>query len=114
MISRLNDLVSYDSNLKVVLDLLEPAQIQLQEGVYELGRYQQRLDLDPQRLGEVEERLAAVHASARKHRVTPDELPHLLKAAAARLEELGHDGDGASLAKDEELARAQYCELAKR
>ena len=113
VISRLNDLVSCDSNLKVVLDLLEPAQIQLQEGVYELGRYQQRLDLDPQRLGEVEERLAAVHASARKHRVTPDELPHLLKAAAARLEELGHDGDGASLAKDEELARAQYCEHAK-
>jgi DNA repair protein RecN (Recombination protein N) len=96
-----------------VLDLLEPAQIQLQEGVYELGRYQQRLDLDPQRLREIEERLAAIHAAARKYRVTPDELPDLLKAAAEQLEELGHHGDGTSLAKDEEIAREQYRDRAK-
>ena len=29
------------------------------------------LDLDPQRLQEMEDRLAAVHAAARKYRVTP-------------------------------------------
>jgi DNA repair protein RecN (Recombination protein N) len=113
VISRLNDLMSCDSSLRVVLDLLEPAQIQLQEGVYELGRYQQRLDLDPQRLREIEERLAAIHAAARKYRVTPDELPDLLKAAAEQLEELGHHGDGTSLGKDEEIAREQYRDRAK-
>jgi DNA repair protein RecN (Recombination protein N) len=112
-ISRLGQLVSCDSNLQGVLDLLEPAQIQLQEGVYELGRYQQRLDLDPQRLQEIEERLAAVHGAARKYRVTPDELPDLLKTVAERLEELGHQVDGASLAKEEEIARGQYFEKAK-
>lgn len=114
VINRLNDLVSYDTNLRAVLDLLEPGQIQLQEGVYELGRYQQRLDLDPQRFREVEQRLAAVHAVARKHRVTPDELPDLLKTSAERLEQLGHDGDGAYLIQEEEIARGQYLELAKR
>ncbi|PTR13989.1 DNA replication and repair protein RecN [Nitrosospira sp. Nsp2] len=113
VISRLSDLVSCDSNLRVVLDLLEPAQIQLQEGVYELGRYQQRLDLDPQRLREIEERLSAVHAAARKYRVTPDELPDLLRAATDRLDELGHHGDGAALAEEEEIARGQYLEVAK-
>ena len=113
VISRLNDLVSCDSNLRTVLDLLEPAQIQLQEGVYELGRYQQRLDLDPQRLREIEERLSAVHAAARKYRVTPDELPDLLRAATDQLDELGQHGDGAALAKEEEIARRQYLEVAK-
>ena len=79
VISRLSQVLDCDSNLKVVLDLLEPAQIQLQESVYELGRYQQRLDLDPQRLQEIEDRLAAIHATARKYRVVPAELPDLLQ-----------------------------------
>ena len=113
VISRLGQLVGCDSNLRIVLDLLEPAQIQLQEGVYELGRYQQRVDLDPQRLQEIEDRLAAVHAAARKYRVTPDELPELLKTVTEQLVELGLHDDGASLANEEESARGQYLELAK-
>jgi DNA repair protein RecN (Recombination protein N) len=113
VISRLGQLVSCDSGLKVVLDLLEPAQIQLQEGVYELGRYQQRLDLDPQRLQEIEDRLTAVHAAARKYRVTSDELPELLKTVTEQLAELTLHGDGVSLAHEEENARRQYLELAK-
>ena len=112
VISRLGQLVSCDSNLRIVLDLLEPAQIQLQEGVYELGRYQQRVDLDPQRLQEIEDRLAAVHAAARKYRVTPNELPELLKTVTEQLAELGLHGDGASLANEEENARGKYLELA--
>jgi DNA repair protein RecN (Recombination protein N) len=112
VISRLSQLVSCDSNLRIVLDLLEPAQIQLQEGVYELGRYQQRIDLDPQRLQEIEDRLAAVHAAARKYRVTPNELPELLKTVTEQLAELGLHGDGASLANEEENARGKYLELA--
>ena len=81
VISRLHQMLDRDGDLKVVLDLLEPAQIQLQEGVYELERYQQRLDLDPRRLQEMEERLSAIHATARKYRVTPEELPELLNGS---------------------------------
>ena len=66
VISRLHNMVDCDINLKVVLDLLESAQIQLQAGVYELGRYQQRLDLDTQRLLEMEERLSAIPPAARQ------------------------------------------------
>jgi DNA repair protein RecN (Recombination protein N) len=113
VISRLDQLVSCDSSLRIVLDLLEPAQIQLQEGVYELGRYQQRVDLDPARLQEIEERLASVHAAARKYRVTPDELPELLKNVTEQLAELNLHGDGALLANEEENAKGQYLELAK-
>jgi DNA repair protein RecN (Recombination protein N) len=114
VILRLGQVLECDSSLKAVLDLLEPAQIQLQEGVYELGRYQQRLDLDPQRLQEIEARLAAVHATARKYRIVPDQLQELLRTVTERLEELGHKEDGESLARQEATARDEYLELAKK
>ena len=114
VISRLQGMRDYDSNLKTVLDLLESAQIQLQEAVYELGHYQQRLDLDPQRLQEMEQRLSAVHAAARKYRVTPDELPYLLGTFAARLEEFAQGGSGEVLAKEEATAKDEYLKLVKK
>ncbi|MDN5934976.1 MAG: DNA repair protein RecN [Nitrosospira sp.] len=114
VISRLHNLRDCDANLQVVLDLLESAQIQLQEGVYELARYQQRLDLDPQRLQEMEERLTAIHSTARKYRVTPAELADLLRTAAERLDELGQRGDGEALAREEATARDDYFKLARK
>jgi len=112
--SRLNGLLQYDTNLKGMLDMLESAQIQLQEVVYELGHYQQRLDLDPQRLQEMEERLSVVHAAARKYRVVPDELPNLLRTVKERLEEFSQGGNGEAMAKEEAIARDVYLKLAKK
>jgi DNA repair protein RecN (Recombination protein N) len=75
--SRLSAMVEYDAALKEVLETLEPAQIQLQETVYGLRHYQQRLDLDPQRLREVEARLDAVLTASRKYKFAPERLPAL-------------------------------------
>lgn len=113
VISRLHNLLDYDPNLQVVLDLLESAQIQLQEGVYELGRYRQRLDLDPQRLQEMEERLSAIHATARKYRVTSAELPDMLRILTERLEKFRARDDGEALAREEAIARDEYLKLAR-
>jgi len=112
--SRLKGLFQYDANLKSVLDLLDSTQIQLQEAVYELGHYQQRLDLDPQSLQEMEERLSEVHAVARKYRVSPDELPGLLKTVTERLEKFSQGGDGEAIAREEAVARDVYLKLAKK
>ncbi|HJT50892.1 MAG TPA: DNA repair protein RecN [Nitrosospira sp.] len=114
VVARVNQFVEYDDDLKGVLDLLEPAQIQLQEAVYELGRYQQRLDLDPQRLLQVEDRLAAIHAAARKYRVTPDELLDLLRTLTERLDELGYKDDREALAREEAEASSEYMKLAEK
>ncbi len=113
VISRLSHLLDCDNNLKPLLDLLESAQIQLQEAAYELGRYRQRLDLDPQHLQEVEERLAAIHGAARKYRVAPAELPVLLQTITDKLTGLGHKEDGEALAKEEAASLDEYLELAK-
>ena len=69
VIARLNNLVEYDAGLKEVLELLEPAEVQLREAAYSLRHYMQRLDLDPQRLAQCEQRLGEVHDAARKYRV---------------------------------------------
>jgi DNA repair protein RecN (Recombination protein N) len=112
VISHVHDLLRCDANLQAVFDLLESAQIQLQEAVYELSRYRQNLDLDPEQLAGLEERLSTIHAVARKYRTTPPELPELLAAASSRLEELDHGGDGEILAREEAAAREKYFQSA--
>jgi DNA repair protein RecN (Recombination protein N) len=104
VISRLKNLLDYDPKLKEVLDVLEPAQVQLQEAVYSLRHYQQRLDLDPKRLREAEQRLDAIHSAARKYRTEPEQLPAMLARARARLEELSLGGDADALRKLEAAA----------
>jgi DNA repair protein RecN (Recombination protein N) len=105
VIARLKNLVDYDPKLKEVLDVLEPAQVQLQEAVYSLRHYQQKLDLDPKRLRDAEQRMDAIHSAARKYRTEPEQLPEMLTKARTRLEELSLAGDADALKKFEEAAR---------
>ena len=114
VISHLKGLLQYDADLKGVLDMLDSAQIQLQETVYELERYKQGLDLDPKVLQEMEERLTAVHAAARKYRVVPDEIPNLLKIFTNKLDGLNQIGDGKAMIKEEAIAKDIYLKLAKK
>ncbi len=108
LLSRLNHLLEYDAQLKEVLDLLGSAEIQLQESVYSLRHYLQRLDIDPEKLRTAEQRLDEVHTCARKFRTTPEQLPELLAQWEARLEMLGGNGDSGDLLAKEEVAHAQY------
>jgi len=114
VISRLNNLLDYDPKLKQVLDVLEPAQVQLQEAVYALRHYQQKLDLDPKRLRETEQRLDAIHSAARKYRTEPEQLPEMLEKARTRLEELSLAGDADALRKLEHAAREACVAEAKK
>ena len=65
----------HDSSAQEVLDLLDAAEINLAEAGTSLRAVTESLDLDPQRLAEVERRLGAIHDFARKHRVPPRDLP---------------------------------------
>ena len=114
VIARLRNLVDYDPKLKEVLDVLEPAQVQLQEAVYSLRHYQQKLDLDPKRLRDAEQRLDAIHSAARKYRVDPEQLPELLVKARARLDELSLAGDADALRKLEAVAHDACVSEAKK
>ena len=112
VLSRLQAMVDYDPKLKDILDILEPAQIQLQETVYGLRHYQQRLELDPQRLRDVEARLDAVHTVARKFKLQIADIPERLEKLKARLAELAKGFDADALRKLEAQAQKTYQDAA--
>ncbi|MCV2216483.1 DNA repair protein RecN [Thauera sp. Sel9] len=109
---RLAALADIDPALADVRELLSSAAIQADEALHALRRYRDRLDLDPQRLAEIEGRIAAVTDVARKYRVAVDELPELLAQWQARLDTLEATADPARLAADEARARKAFDEAA--
>ena len=121
MLSRLSSLnvkiaklVDIDAELKPVIDALEPARIHLQEAVYALNDYLGRVELDPQRLREVEGRMEAIHSTARKFRVPPEDLPQEHESLAAQLRQLAQASDMEGLKAEEAKAEAVYREAAQK
>ena len=114
LVSRLNAAAAHDPALAAVVALLEPARVQLDEAARALRDYRRRLDLDPAELARIEERLAALHDTARKHRVRPDGLPALLASTKAALAELAAGCDAGErpdrllrVRRDAELERVE-------
>jgi DNA repair protein RecN (Recombination protein N) len=105
---KLGKLADIDSGLQPIVDLIEPARIQLQEAVYALNDYLDRVDLDPARLRTVEARMDAIHSAARKFRVQEDELPEEHTKLASRLAQLADATDLEGLRKQEEKLKAAY------
>lgn len=102
-------LVDYDIQLGAVAELLEGAGIQLAEAIETLRRYGEALDMDPQRRDWVEERLAAMQAVARKHRVSIDELPAQLEKLRAEHDDLSNAEErGKELQQEVRSAEQHY------
>jgi DNA repair protein RecN (Recombination protein N) len=110
--ARLDLLADYDPALAEVAALLQSAQAELAEAVSALRRYADRVELDPQRLLELEQRIEAVLGCARKFRVSPEELPAMLARWQERLAVLGESADIATLEARVAAARAAYDDLA--
>lgn len=112
--TKLGKLVDVDAELQAVLDCMEPARIQLQEAVYALNNYIDKVELDPDRLREVDARMDALHSTARKYRVTPEELPEEHATLAAKLRQLADATDIEGLKRQEEKAESAYRKVANR
>ena len=111
---RLREGITHDASLGETLQMLESAQAELQEAVYALRHYQQRLDTDPQRLREQEQRIQSVMDAARKYRVAPEQLNEALQRIVDRLAELGGDADLAELGRQENSAQQGYLAAAQK
>lgn len=84
--------------LDAALDALGRAQVELGEAQAEVQSCLDQLSFDPFELETVEERLFALRALARKHDVSPDELPALAANLRAKLNALdASEGDIAAL-----------------
>jgi DNA repair protein RecN (Recombination protein N) len=119
VISKVRDLAEIDPALNDALAALEPAEIQLQEAAYSLSHYAQRLELDPDRLAQVEKRLDALHSAARKFRLQPETLPQEHEERREQLAKLDAAADldalraGEAKAKDAYLADAKVLSKAR-
>ena len=71
----LADVARFDARLAPVVEVLQGAQAQLQDAGHSLSAYLQHTDLDPERLAELDARLAAWIGLARRFRQPPDALP---------------------------------------
>ncbi len=109
VLSGLQEVLRHDQRIGPVLELLESARIQMQEASDQLRRLADHVEINPQRLDEIDARISLYLRLARKHRVEPDELADLLRGMEEELAELDA-GDAAldALERDLETARAAY------
>lgn len=106
-------LADHDSALSPISESLESAQIQLDEAIHGLNRYLQKIDLDPARLAQIEERMQALHGAARKYRTEADDLPKLLADTAERLEALTASQNIEALREKVKHEEAAFLKIAK-
>ena len=80
----------FDSRLADINGLLENASVHIVEAADELRSYLGKLDQDPARLSQVEQRLGRLHDMARKHRVQPQLLYAHHQSIKQKLADLEH------------------------
>lgn len=108
MSTRLDAMRAVDDSLAEVVTLLNSASANLAEAAHALRRYADNLNLDPERLSELDRCMSDMHQLARKHRVQPDALAELLDQLQTRLAELAASSDLAALQAVEDAAWAHY------
>ena len=111
---RLRALAEIDPALKNAAELVDSAVIQIDEAASELAAYADRVDLDPERFAEVEQRVAALFNTARKLRLQPQDLASHLEGLQAELEQLGAAVDIEKLEAASAEAETAYRKLAEK
>lgn len=109
---RLSDMAEVDAELTDTSSVLQSAQAEISEVVSSLRRYADRVELDPDRLHEVEARQESILTLARKHRVEPETLPDLLIRLQQRHAELEAVADVDALSAKTKTAQKTYADLA--
>ncbi|PID33805.1 MAG: DNA repair protein RecN [Thiotrichales bacterium] len=112
---QLESLTQLDSALSEPLELLQNAQIQIQEATDLLRRYNETIGLDPERLHWVNQRLSTLHDLSRKHQTAPEELFAKWQRLHAELQSLDSDEfDIDALQEKLNQAEAAYLEAANK
>lgn len=103
-----------EGRFEPIIEALDRAVTELNEAGNMLEEECRKVELDPREQEQVEERLFALRALARKHQTTPDELPGLLSEYQRQLASLDKGAeDLIRLTKEEESCRIAYEDAAK-
>jgi DNA repair protein RecN (Recombination protein N) len=111
----LRELPEKQADTDSIIGLLENADIQLQEAASELRDFGAGFDANPQRLEQVNARLSALHAIARKHKVHPNALPEVVASLRQQLTRLQNtDEELEKLTASDQKLRNVYKKVASK
>lgn len=98
---------------KELSELLNSAIVQMEELSSSATRLMSSVNVDPEKLIQIEERIAELHQLARKHHMNPEELPQLLNTIEQEIEDLSASEQQIKLLeKEKTLLEKKYQELA--
>ncbi|MDD2863388.1 MAG: DNA repair protein RecN [Methylococcales bacterium] len=89
----LTQLEQFAPELQSVNSLLNEAQIQIEEAMYELRHFLESQEVDPAQFQEIEQQLGVLQTLSRKHHVKPEELFELQQNLETELAQLNHRGE---------------------
>ena len=112
-ISSLQNQEHIEPEFKALTELLNAALAQMEDAVHSLRGYARHAELEPQRLAELDERLAQWVSLARRYKRKPSELPELLASWQLELHQLDESADLVQLEKNEAHAQAAYLQEAR-
>jgi len=94
-------------------EVLESSLAQMEDTVHTLRAYLRKTDLDPQRLEQLDQRMAMWMSLARRYKCAPAELPKLVTAWTGELARLDAAADLAALDAAEKAAQSAYLDQAR-
>lgn len=113
-LTALEGVAEFDAaRLGPVVEVLQGAQVQLEDAAHTLNAYLSRAELDPERLNEVDSRMSAWMGLARRFRRPPEDLAALLAEWRASLQALDEAADLAGLEQRMAQAHATWLAQAK-
>lgn len=98
----------HDNQLQGIYDAIESARISVAEAVSDLNSYLDKLELEPERLAQAEQRLSTLFEAARKFKTEPGDLPALLQSLTQQLDSSQAAADTDALAQQRDAAAEQY------
>ena len=97
-----------------LVSVLKDAMAQMEDAVHSLNGYARHAELEPQRLAELDMRLALWVGMARRYKRSPAELPELLASWRQDLKKLDAAADVAELQRARDQAKSNYMAEARR
>jgi DNA repair protein RecN (Recombination protein N) len=97
-----------EPEFKALADVLASTLAQLEDTAHSLNSYLRKTELEPQRLAELDDRMALWLSLSRRYKRTPEELPALLASWKEELNRLDASTDLAALEAAEQKAAKAY------
>lgn len=85
---KLSELLEYEPKLQSAYDLIQEAIIQVEEAGHQLSHSADQFEIDPEEFAQLEQRLSMSLDLARKHQVSPEQLPELHLKLAEELAQM--------------------------